>query len=77
MAPQEKVLAKELGVFEQHRHEWVREHASAFVVISGATVAGFFPDYESAFKAGLSKFGLQASFLVKQVRAEEPVYLIH
>ena len=77
MAPQPKVLEKELEVFEQHKGQWVLEHPAAFVVISGATVAGFFPDYESAFKQGLAKFGVQANFLVKQIWAEEPVYLIH
>jgi len=72
-----RVLQKELAVFEQHRQEWLRSHPGDFVVISNATVAGFYPDYESAFRAGLGMFGVQASFLVKQVWAEEPVYLIH
>ena len=77
MAPQQKVLQEELEVFERHKGQWVLEHLAAFVVISGTTVAGFFPDYESAFKEGLAKFGVRANFLVKQIWAEEPVYLIH
>ena len=77
MASEKKSLERELRVFEQHKREWLQSHATDFVVVSGATVAGFFPDYESAFRAGLSKFGLQATFLVKQIWAEEPVYLIH
>lgn len=77
MAAEEKALQKELGVFEEHKREWLMKHPGDFVVIADETVAGFYQDYESAFKAGLSRFGIQASFLVKQVWAEEPVYLIH
>ena len=71
------VLKKELQVFEQHKQEWVRSNLGEFVVIAGTTIAGFYPDYESAFKAGLHKFGVRGNFLIKQVWAEEPVYLIH
>ena len=77
MTVDEKVLHKELKLFEQHKHEWLKNHPGDFVVISDLTVAGFYPDYESAFRAGLSKFGVQSTFLVKQIWAEEPVYLIH
>jgi hypothetical protein len=48
-----------------------------FVVIGDATVRFFYPDYESPFKGGISKFGVRENFLVKQIWAEEPVYLIH
>jgi hypothetical protein len=74
---EEKVLQNELRVFEQHKHEWLQSHAGDFVVIADTTVGGFYPDYESAFKGGVSKFGTRENFLVKQVWAEEPVYLIH
>jgi len=77
VAAEEKALQKELTVFEQHKREWLQNHPGDFVVIADETVAGFYQDYESAFKAGLSKFGIRGSFLVKQVWAEEPVYLIH
>lgn len=70
-------LETESQVFEQHRREWLQTHAGDFVVIAKSTIAGFYPDYETAFKAGLKKFGIQGNFLVKQVWAEEPVYLIH
>ncbi len=77
MAEGEKILQKELGVVEPRKHDGLRSHPGDFVVISDITVAGFYPDYESAFRAGLGRFGVQGSFLVKQVWAEEPVYLIH
>lgn len=77
MSVNQGTLQEELGLFEQHRQEWMRSHPGEFVVIAGEHVAGFFPDYESAFKAGLKTAGLGNSFLVKQVWAEEPVYLLY
>jgi len=70
-------LTAELQVFDQHRKEWVKTHPGEFVVIVGTAVAGFFGDYETAFRAGLKKAAKSQNFLVKQVWAEEPVYLIY
>jgi len=72
-----KALQTELEIFEQHKREWVQSNPGEFVVIANTTVAGFYPNYESAFEAGLHRFGVKGSFLVKQVWAEQPVYLIH
>jgi hypothetical protein len=68
-------LDKELEFFNQHWREWLRTQPSKFVVIGGTTVAGFHENYESAFEAGINKFG-DKEFLVKQICTEEPVYLI-
>jgi hypothetical protein len=73
----EEALQEELQVFEQHKQEWLHTNAGEFVVVVGSKVVGFHPDYESAFKAGLSAAGLGTNFLLKQVWAEEPVYLIY
>jgi hypothetical protein len=72
----ENILQAELSVFEQHKQEWLRSNPGEFVVIVGEKVVGFHPDYESAFKSGLAAAGL-GKFLLKQVWAEEPVYLIY
>ena len=67
----------ELGVFEQHRQEWSRSHPGAYVAIQDDVIAeGFFGTYAEAFKAGLQKFGVRRSFLVKQVWITEPVYFV-
>lgn len=71
------MLEQELQVFEQNKREWLRSNPGQFVVIAASTVAGFFQDYETAFRAGIQKFGVRGTFLVKQVWAEQPVYLIH
>jgi len=70
-------LQEELKVFELHKPAWLQTHLGEFVVIVGSRVVGFHVNYESAFKAGLSAAGLGNNFLVKQVYAEEPVYLIY
>ena len=72
----ENNLQEELVVFEQHKDEWLRSNPSDFVVVSGNKVVGFYPDYESAFRAGFKATGLGKDFLVKQVSAEDPAYLI-
>jgi hypothetical protein len=73
----ESPLAEEISYYQLHKAEWIRSHAGEFVVICGASVAGFFPDYEKAFKAGLRNFGVRPAFLIKQVLEHEPVYAIY
>jgi len=70
-------LEIELRVFEEHRKEWSQAHVGKFVVIQGSTVLdGFFDAYADAFAAGLSKFGVSRSFLIKQIWKTEPVYFV-
>lgn len=73
----DEALTTELQIFDQHRKEWVKTHPGEFVVIVGTIVEGFFGDYETAFREGLKKAAKSQNFLVKQVWAEEPVYLIY
>lgn len=74
--PNETSLKEELRLFDQHRQEWVRSNPGDFVVVVGSKLVGFYPDYESAFRSGLSVAGLGKSFLVRQVWAEDPAYLL-
>ena len=70
-------FSDELRVFQEHRDEWLRANAGKFVVIQDTVVAeGFFDTYSEALKAGLQKFGVSRSFLVKQVWTTEPVYFV-
>jgi len=70
-------LDAELRVFEANRERWSREHRGKFVVIQGdAILADFFDEYADAFRAGLARFGVGRSFLVKQIWRTEPVYFI-
>jgi len=70
-------FATELELFERHRREWSKSHPGEYVVIQDHTIVdGFFSDYATAFKAGLQRFGVARSFLVKQIWITEPVYVI-
>ena len=69
-------LGTEQKVFESNREEWSGMYRGKFVVIQDEMVAGFFDEYADAFRAGLAKFGLGRSFLVKQIWRTEPVYFI-
>ena len=76
MATKDKALKPELNLFEKRRQEWLPLHADEFTVISGTTVAGFYPDFESAYRAALGRFGVR-DLLIKQVCAEDPLYVIY
>jgi len=72
----EDLLATETKMFQEHRHEWLPEHAGAFVAIQGNEVAGFFESYAEAFKVGLQRFGSGRNFLIQQVWQTEPAYFV-
>jgi hypothetical protein len=70
-------FSAELTLFERHRKEWSHSHPGAYVAIQGdVIVEEFFGTYAEAFKAGLQRFGVRRSFLVKQVWITEPVYFV-
>ena len=72
----EDSLQQELSVFNRYKNEWLQSNPGEFVVVASSKVVGFYPDYESAFNAGLKAVGLGNDFLVKQVSVEDPAYLI-
>lgn len=67
-------LEKELETYKKKLPE-LTQHEGKFVLIHGDEIADFFSTYEDAIKAGYQKYKL-APFLVKQVRATEPVFFI-
>jgi hypothetical protein len=73
----EDPLGRELAVYEARKQEWLGRHLNQFVVIAGDQIGGFHADYESAFKAAIRTFGLKQQFLIKQVCATEPVYVVY
>lgn len=73
----EDPLSQELNFYEARKQEWLSTNLNQFVVIAGSRVEGFYPDYESAFKAGIRVFGPKQHFLIKQICATEPVYVVY
>lgn len=71
-----EILARETKVFQDHREEWLRDHAGDYVTIRDEEVAGFFSSYGDAFTAGLERFGSSRSFLIQQVSRTDPIYFV-
>ena len=70
-------LSAELHYYKAQKDGWLPAHAGEFVVITGQTVLGFFPDWEEAYRAGVRQVGPEKDFLLKQVLPREPVHVIY
>ena len=70
-------LKADFQVFDSHRLEWSREHEGKYVVMHNGDVVGFFDNYRAALRAGITRFGAKAEFLVQQVCEEEPIFVIY
>jgi hypothetical protein len=75
--PPDDPLKQELQLYHGRKKSWLHTHLNEYVVIAGEQVAGFYPDYESAVRAAIREFGIQRQFLIKQVCAVEPVYVVY
>lgn len=69
-------LAVELDYYGEHAREWVAQRAGQYVVIKNTGVLGFYPDFETAYRAGAGTYGLETDFLVKQILEYEPVFIV-
>ncbi len=65
-------LAEEVRTYDAHLPGWA-DRESQFVLIKGRDVLGFYPRQEEALEAGYDQLG-GGPFLVKQIRAHEPIY---
>ena len=74
---QQARLAVELEYFSQHKAEWLAQKTGQYVVIKVSTPLGFYPDFESAYRAGVATYGLSTDFLVKQILEHEPVFFVY
>ncbi len=66
-----KVLQQELETYQQKLPELLQRSKEHFVLIKGDTLFGTFVDFETAYRDGVARFGLEP-FLVKQVVDPEP-----
>ncbi len=69
-------LATEIEFYTVHKHEWLEAHSEKYVVIKGSNVAGFYPSFETALRAGIGAFGVSTDFLVRQMLEHEPVFFV-
>lgn len=68
----EPTLEQEQTAFDAALDELMKEHHGQFVVFKNGKVVGFYPDYETAYNAGLAQFGLDRPFLVSEVERRPP-----
>ncbi|HTR66491.1 MAG TPA: hypothetical protein VMH85_12005 [Terriglobales bacterium] len=73
---EESRLAREIELYTLHRADWFREHPGQYVVIKDGTVLDFYPNFEAAYRAGATAWGLNTDFLVKQILEHEPVFFV-
>jgi hypothetical protein len=76
-ANQETRLAIELEYFAQHKTEWLAHKTGRYVVIKDSGLLGFYPNFETAYRAGATAYGLKTDFLVKQILEHEPVFFVY
>jgi len=72
----ENALITELEFYRRHRSDWIHDHIGEFVLVHGQELGGFYAEYETALRAGLRAFGIEP-FLIKQICAQEPVFVIY
>lgn len=69
-------LANELEYYARHKAEWLGQESGKYVVIRNDDVLGFFPTFQKAYTAGATSYGIDTSFLVKQIVEHEPVFFL-
>jgi len=73
---QQARLAVELEYYAQHKSEWLAHKTGRYVVIKDSEPLGFYPDFETAYRAGAAAYGLNTDFLVKEILGHEPVFFV-
>lgn len=69
-------MAVELKYYAEHKEQWLAQKTGHYVVIKDGGVLGFYPNFETAYRAGATTFGLSTDFLVKQILEHEPVFFV-
>jgi hypothetical protein len=69
-------LADEQAWFNQNRAFITQNYPGKFVLVKNQSVQGAYPTFSSAYQAGVSRFGAQGQFLVKQALPSEPKHTI-
>lgn len=69
---------KEIAVFGDHLAEWLEEgHEGEWVAIHSDKVLKFFLTVEAAYSAGVSEFGDETEFLVREVTSHDEPEILH
>ena len=66
-------LQEEQAAFEAQLDSLFGAHANEYVLFKGGKPVAFFPDHSTAYAAALERFGVDATFLIAQVRKTVPL----
>ena len=67
-------LEQEMAVYEREKPRLLAEGAEGkHILIKGETIEGVFDTLEEGLTAGYRKFGLETSFFLHEIRADEPI----
>jgi hypothetical protein len=69
-------LAVELEYYAAHKRDWLRKYSGNYVVVKESSVLGFYQNFELAYRAGATMYGISTDFLVKQVLEHDPVFFV-
>jgi hypothetical protein len=70
-----EIFQREYRTYEALKSMLLGSAENQFVLIKAATLAGIYPDFQSALEAGYEKFGLVSFFIRKIEAVDKPLFL--
>ncbi|HYM62752.1 MAG TPA: hypothetical protein VEZ11_17845 [Thermoanaerobaculia bacterium] len=67
-----EALCREQEAFDVHLDDMMKTHSGEFVLFKDGEPVAFFRSYEEAYGSGITRFGLDQTFLVSEVKRREP-----
>jgi hypothetical protein len=67
-----RAVEQEQTAFDAQLPEMLRDHAGEFVLFKDGQPVEFFSTYDEAYRGGLARFGVDATFLVSEVKRRTP-----
>ena len=64
-------LSREQKAFDAQLDEMMRDHEGQFVLFHAEKPVAFFATYNEAYQAGLDQFGLDAVYIVSEVKRRD------
>jgi hypothetical protein len=65
-------IEREQEAFDRELPSMLAEHEGEFALFHGGQLIALFPIYEEAYRAGLDRYGVDATFLVSEVKTRAP-----
>ncbi len=72
MPKKKYTLIQEREAFDAQLGEILESHRGDFALVKNGVVLEFFPNHESAYAAGLERFGIDTPFLIALVEETSP-----